>query len=141
MINRILKLSIHIQKIIIFQFKTYKNCEDYISLFPELKSGFNKKSWDLDTSKTHELYISQIRDHFTIKSVEEYCGEETITYKLNKKLHREIDKPSVIFKDGTKMWYLHGEIHRQSEEQPAYESESIKAWYNRGKYIKCNEIN
>jgi antitoxin component YwqK of YwqJK toxin-antitoxin module len=35
----------------------------------------------------------------------------------NGKLHRDDDKPAVIFADGTKLWYQNGKLHRDNDKQ------------------------
>ena len=49
-------------------------------------------------------------------------------------LHRDNDKPAVIWNDGTKYWYQNDKRHRDND-KPAYINKNgDKYWYNKGKY-------
>jgi hypothetical protein len=50
------------------------------------------------------------------------------------KLHRDGDKPAVIFSDGSRWWYKEGKLHR---DKPAcIDRNGSKYWYKDGKLIK-----
>jgi hypothetical protein len=53
-------------------------------------------------------------------------------YDLNKKIHRNNDKPAAILYNGTKFWYRHGLTHRDSD-KPAVMGNDGYRWYKNGK--------
>ena len=48
------------------------------------------------------------------------------------KLHRENDKPAVIY-DEAKQWYYHGKLHRENDKPAIISLEGEKSYYYHGK--------
>ena len=54
--------------------------------------------------------------------------KDRTVYRNNKKRLHRIDGPAVIYKDGSKVWYINDKIHR--EDGPAIEYfDGTKQWY------------
>ena len=49
------------------------------------------------------------------------------------KLHRENDKPAIIYSDGTKYWCYNGRIHRENDKPAVITSKGKKEYYYYGK--------
>ena len=48
-------------------------------------------------------------------------------------LHRDDDKPAVIWSNGTRMWYQCGKLHRNGYKPAIIFSDGTKIWYRYGK--------
>jgi len=53
-------------------------------------------------------------------------------------LHRLNDKPAVEYPDGEKEWYKNGLRHRENDKPAVERPNGKKEWYINGKFIKCN---
>ncbi len=57
-------------------------------------------------------------------------------YNKAGQLHRENDKPAIIWQNGYKEWWVNGKIHRDND-QPAYiGTDGHKQWWVNGKFIR-----
>ena len=63
----------------------------------------------------------------------------TQTWYQHGKVHREGDKPAVIYSNGYQAWYQHGKLHRESidpvtgQTRPAFIAENgYPMWYKNG---------
>ena len=56
-------------------------------------------------------------------------------------IHRDYDKPAVIWPDGTMGWYQHNRLHRDND-LPALVDvcNSIKEWHQRGELHRDNDL-
>lgn len=68
-----------------------------------------------------------------IKVVDKYGNQ---TWYKNGQIHRDGDKPAVIYIDGSKLWLKNGEVHRDGD-QPAviYVGSGMQFWYKNGRRV------
>lgn len=48
------------------------------------------------------------------------------------KLHREGDKPAIIYKNGTQEWYIKGLLHRENDKPAIIRNNGFEEWYLNG---------
>jgi antitoxin component YwqK of YwqJK toxin-antitoxin module len=61
-----------------------------------------------------------------------YVGGDKLWFQ-NGKLHRDGDKPAGIHEDSTiKEWYQNGECHRDGDKPAVIHSDGYKEWYKNG---------
>ena len=101
--------------------------------FPKTNENYFKvlKCW-YEVLK-HCTYGPSIRNHFTLKSVDEF---KHIKYTLNGQYHREYDQPAYIGANGSKYWYQHGKHHRDGDLPAVIRRDGSKEWWKNGKLIK-----
>ena len=58
--------------------------------------------------------------------------ENSIKWKLNGVVHREGDKPAVIYKNGTKEWRLFGKLHREGDKPAILRNNGNEEYYING---------
>jgi len=58
-----------------------------------------------------------------------------VWYK-NGKLHRDGDKPAVVYAHGDQCWYKNGELHRDGDKPAIVYVNGFKAWYKNGRLVK-----
>ena len=54
------------------------------------------------------------------------------------KLHRDNDRPSIIYKCNTRCWCKNGVFHRENDQPAVVYSNGDKLWYYRGEYHRDN---
>ena len=47
-------------------------------------------------------------------------------------LHRDGDKPAIIWADGGRRWYKNGELHRDGDKPAVISASGTKLWYKNG---------
>jgi hypothetical protein len=58
---------------------------------------------------------------------------------LHRMLHREGDKPAVIWANGSQYWYLNGELHREGDKPAIVRADGSQEWFIDGiKQIENN---
>jgi hypothetical protein len=98
--------------------------------------------WIYSSLKSKKTYV---QDNLILADIEE-CFEnnlqitkekyinyngitEVIIYKLNNEIHRELDKPAIIWLDGHSEWFLNGKRNRNND-LPSVISKSLgKIWF------------
>jgi hypothetical protein len=60
------------------------------------------------------------------------CGTER-WFNKDDELHREDDKPAVIYADGARIWYQYDRLHRVDGPAATF-ADGSEAWYKNGKY-------
>ena len=108
-------------------------------LFPQID-----EKWALVCPKLEQLldpktskHRWKIVNHHTIVHYETNWNNMKYTeWRLNGQLHREGDKPAVIYASGTKYWLWHGKCHREGDKPSMIYADGTKLWYIHGKYIK-----
>jgi len=53
-------------------------------------------------------------------------------YNKNRQLHRDDDKPSVIYADGRKEWWKNGQLHRDGDKPAIIFANGEEEYYNNG---------
>lgn len=123
------KLDIHLKKLILLLMPDYDQVlrivDKKLNLFNEFP--FEKKSWSLDFSNARELYVSDIREHFTI-----YNDYLFNTYTLNGEYHREKGKPAIIHSDKYIGYYMHGMKHSFNDDCVFLSDPAFNDWYTHG---------
>jgi hypothetical protein len=59
--------------------------------------------------------------------------KDKIWFDENKKYHRE-DGPAIEFKNGTKMWFIHGKLHRENRPAIVW-TDGKEEYYINSRYI------
>lgn len=54
-------------------------------------------------------------------------------------LHRDDDKPAIIYPNGTKWWYQHGYVHRDNDKPAVTVSNGKKVWYQNDNRHRDND--
>ena len=62
----------------------------------------------------------------------------TKAWYKNGKIHRDGDKPAVMGVNGTKMWYKNGLLHRGGGKPAIILPSGTKEWWKNGQFIKDN---
>jgi len=52
------------------------------------------------------------------------------------KLHRENDLPAIIFKSGSKQWWINGKLHRDNDQPAIIYEDGSKEWWTNGEFIR-----
>jgi hypothetical protein len=52
--------------------------------------------------------------------------------------HRLNDKPAIEYSDGKKAWWINGKLHRENDKPAIEYSDGKKVWRINGKFIKRN---
>jgi hypothetical protein len=60
-----------------------------------------------------------------------YPGGTSCWFKYGE-LHRDGDKPAIIFADGSRNWYKHGKRHRDGDEPAIIYADGDREWYKHG---------
>lgn len=85
-------------------------------------------------------FLNKKEVFFNKKLYEVYEYEKCIKWFLNGKLHREGDKPALLFKNGTKEWYIKGQKHRANDKPAVVRINGDKEWYFKGKRHRANGL-
>ena len=69
-----------------------------------------------------------------MKEFKKIDTDGTISYYNEEgQLHRDGDKPAIIYSDGTKVYYVKGKLHRDGDEPAIIQHDGRKEWYQDGK--------
>jgi len=52
------------------------------------------------------------------------------------KYHRDVDRPAIIYSNGSKHWFKNGKRHRDGDKPAIIYSNGNKWWYKNGKFIR-----
>ena len=63
----------------------------------------------------------------------------SIYFYKNHRLHRDRDKPAVIYSNGTRRYYKNGELHRDEDKPAVIYPNGRKRYYKNGKFIRKEE--
>lgn len=85
-------------------------------------------------------FLNKKEVFFAKKLYEVYEYEKCIKWFLNGKLHREGDRPALLFKNGTKEWYLNGKKHRKNDKPAVIRHNGDKEWYIEGVRHRANGL-
>jgi hypothetical protein len=87
-----------------------------------------------DIVDDHKSYQARIikRRSYIIKRI------NSISYIIDNKIHRDNDKPSVEYEDGTKYWYKNGKRHRDNDKPSVEDVNGTKEWYQNGVFIRSS---
>ena len=111
-----------------------KLLKKYKKKYPNVPYKFGKHNYIF--SKKNRKYHSY-NDAPSIVALIDY-GDRRVTKEWHRKgkLHRENDKPAIIWRDRTKEWYRKGKLHREND-KPAviYPNGRKEYWYNGKQYF------
>ena len=99
------------------------NYLDYFDLLSRFK---------IDEYKSYQLRIIKRRSYIDIRII-------YISYNIDNKIHRDYDKPAIIWIDGSKWWYQNGNIHRDDDKPAVEYANGTKAWYQNGNKHRDND--
>lgn len=57
-------------------------------------------------------------------------------YNDYNRLHRENDKPAIIFMGKSKSWYQNGILHRNNDKPSVIDNDGTKQWYTNGRDVR-----
>ncbi len=58
----------------------------------------------------------------------------------NNLLHRDNDKPAIIYPDSSQEWYINGKRHRDNDKPAIIYPDSSQEWYINGKRHRDNDL-
>jgi hypothetical protein len=119
---------------------------------------FIKRNYDKNFYKTHEVYNDKFFDYYGDEIKTKTAQLKRVLDELNKpteilsngtkiwrnkegQKHRGNDKPAIEWSDGKKSWYINGELHRDNDKPAVEYADGGKIWYIDGKFIKRNYDN
>jgi hypothetical protein len=68
-----------------------------------------------------------------------YQDAEKEMWKKHGKLHRDNDKPAMMWVDGRQEWYQHNKRHRDNDKPAVIWADGSQAWYQHGKRYRDND--
>ena len=60
----------------------------------------------------------------------------TKSWRFNKQLHRENDKPAAIYADCSIEWWVNGRLHRENDQPAIIHADGLMEWWINGRRIK-----
>ncbi len=82
------------------------------------------------------LHVPSYHDHYLKykKEIDDYFQQvivlnDRIEYRIEGKLHRNDDLPTVIYHNGTRKWYRYGALHRGNNLPAIVYSDGECRWY------------
>ncbi len=108
--------------------------------------SFNLAEIVFDQSRVYyqgtEYTVSKI-NNITIQNTEFFeiqTYENNTFYFSEGVLHSVLDRPSVIWEDGTKMWFKKGLLHRDNEKPAIIWSYGVEDYFKEGKFIPEDQV-
>jgi len=90
--------------------------------------------------KTAEEWNDYVGKNFGIcENYQAISFDGTKRWFKNGKLHRDNDKPAVIWSDGEKNWHKDGPLHRDGDKPAVIQANGAKVWYKNGKCHRDND--
>lgn len=93
-------------------------------------------------SNTHYVWYLNGKTHRSGGKVAAWTARVCAAWYENDVPHRLHDKPAVVWKDGSKFWYVRGKRHRDDDTKPAaVRPNGTTEWYRNGKLYKAMAMN
>ena len=89
-------------------------------------------AFQLDCFSKEEWGFRYKKDEIEI----EFFFDGTKYWFKNEQLHRDGDKPAVVFANGTKYWFKNGKRHRDGDKPAIVWFDGRKEWWVNGKLIR-----
>jgi hypothetical protein len=132
-----IKLDDIIFNITIIEVIKYSNTWQYVIESNDNRINMLEKDLQDKIVSTKIAQLKRVLENLD-KPTEIFEDGTKVWYNKEGKYHRLNDKPAFIKPDGTKFWYINGKRHRENDKPSAEFIDGGKTWYINDKFIKRN---